>query len=200
MRTLAAGVASHQRPLPDDRAPDYSAPMPAWTRWIIAAAFTVIGALYLIWKGPVPVVRVFDTLPIDAPFPYMLSAFPVLGLLVADGASLALERRWRHSVELCAQIAIMVLLAHFRLELRIPISGHALLFTAFALRRHWLPEPPSPVRHLEAGLGWALLAVVAGIKLLWWHDPTTLAVGVVTGVGLTWAGRRWLGLQAAQLS
>ncbi len=162
------------------------------TRWLIAAATTAVGALYLLWKGPVPVVRVFDTLPIDAPFWYMLSAFPVLGLLLADLLALARARRWRHVAELICQIGVMVLLSHSRLELRIPISGHALLFAAFVARRHGMEEPSVPGRWVEAGMGWALLAMVAVIKLAWWRDPTTLAVGMATAAVLTWIGRATL--------
>jgi hypothetical protein len=163
--------------------------MRPWTRWSLAAVTTLVGAAYLHWKGPVPVVRVFDTLPIDAPLWYMLSAFPVLGLLLADGLALLRDGRRRHAVELAVQIAVMVVLSHSRLELRIPISGHALLFAAFLLRRTWYPEPSVPWRRLEQTLGGALLTMVAGVKLLWWRDPTTFAVGLLTAALLCWAGR-----------
>jgi hypothetical protein len=166
--------------------------MHPWKRWSIAAATTLLGAAYLHWKGPVPVVRVFDTLPFDAPGWYMLSAFPVLGLLAADGLDLATNRRWRHGLELAVQLGLMVFLSAARLELRIPISGHALLFAAFLLRRAWLREPWVPWRRLELALGVGLLAMVAGVKLLWWRDPVTLGVGVVVAVILTWIGRATL--------
>lgn len=161
-------------------------------RWSIAAVTTLAGAVYLSWKGPVPVVRVFDTLPIEAPLWYMLSAFPVLGLLLADLVTLAQGRRWRSVAELCAQVAVLVALSHGRLELRIPVSGHALLFSAFLLRRAWLPEPAVPQRRLELGLGAGLLAMVVAVKLLWWRDPVTLAVGVGVAVVMTWIGRATL--------
>ncbi len=167
--------------------------MSLWKRWSIATGATLVGTLYLYWKGPVPVVRVSDTLPIDAPFWYMLSAFPALGLLLADLADLARERRWRAVLELAAQILVMVALSHSRLELRIPISGHSLLFTCFMIRRAWLPVPAIPWRRLELALGAALLAMVAAVKLLWWGDPVTLAVGVLAGLGFTWVGRWLLG-------
>ena len=166
--------------------------MHPWKRWSVAAVTTLVGALYLHWKGPVPVVRVFDTLPIDAPGWYMLSAFPVLGLLAADGLDLLGARRWRHGLELAVQIGLMVFLSAARLELRIPISGHALLFTAFLLRRAWLPEPPVPWRRLEQALGAGLLAMVVVIKLLWWRDPVTLGVGLTLAAILTGIGRATL--------
>jgi hypothetical protein len=164
--------------------------MSPWSRWSVAAVTTLVGAAYLHWKGPVPVVRVFDTLPIDAPLWYMLSAFPILGLLLADGLALLRTERRRHAVELAVQILVMVVLSHSRLELRIPISGHALLFATFLLRRAWYPEPPVPWRGLERLMGGALLTMVAGVKLLWWRDPTTFAVGLLTALLLCWTGRR----------
>jgi len=161
-------------------------------RWLIAGATTLAGALYLHWKGPVPVVRVFDTLPIDAPLWYMLSAFPILGLLLADLEALARDRRWKHCAELCVQVGVMVLLSHSRLELRIPISGHALLFMAFLLRRAWSFPPSAPHRTAELVLGALGVAMVAGVKLLWWQDPVTLGVGLLTALAMSWIGRRAL--------
>ena len=154
-----------------------------------AAVTTLVGAVYLAWKGPVPVVRVFDTLPIDAPLWYMLTAFPVLGLLGADLLALARTRRWSHAIELCIQLALIVALSQGRLELRIPVSGHALLFSCFVLRRAWEFEPRTPHRQLELGLGIGLLAMVCGVKLLWWRDPVTLLVGIATAAAITWIGR-----------
>ncbi len=172
---------------------EYSRAMHPTKRWSVAAATTLLGAAYLQWKGPVPVVRVFDTLPIDAPDWYMLSAFPILGLLLADLLDLVATRRWGRAIELCAQLGLMVFLSAARLELRIPISGHALLFSAFLLRRAWLREPPVAWRRSEQALGAILLAMVVGVKLLWWRDPVTLAVGVVVATILTGIGRATLG-------
>jgi hypothetical protein len=166
--------------------------MTLWQRWLVALATTLVGGLYLHWKGPVPVVRVFDTLPIDAPTWYMISAFPVLGLLAADLLALALERRWRRAVELGLWMLMMTLLSHSRLELRIPISGHALLF-AFAWMRWTREAEPAPRgRQMEQALAATLLGMVIAVKLLWWRDPTTLLVGVATAVCMSWAGRWWL--------
>jgi hypothetical protein len=79
-------------------------------------------------KGPVPVIRITTPLAEMAPFWYMLLAFPVLGMLVADLFDL-----WRArglslpTVELGLQIALIVALSSLRLGVRIPLSGHALL-------------------------------------------------------------------------
>jgi hypothetical protein len=54
------------------------------TRILIITVVTIAGAIWLHISGPMHVIRI--TTPIDqfAPFWYMLSAFPFLGMLLAD--------------------------------------------------------------------------------------------------------------------
>ena len=60
------------------------APAGRFARVAIILATTLAGAAWLAHKGPVPVIRITTPLPEMAPFWYMLLAFPVLGMLVAD--------------------------------------------------------------------------------------------------------------------
>jgi hypothetical protein len=62
----------------------FARPGPALVRKAILLATTLAGAAWLAHKGPVPVIRITTPLPERAPFWYMLLAFPVLGMLVAD--------------------------------------------------------------------------------------------------------------------
>jgi hypothetical protein len=163
--------------------------MLTWQRWTLAAITTIVGALYLHQLGPRPVMRAFDALPITVPFWYMLSAFPVLGLLLAELLELGRVRRWRAAGELAGAIAVMVLLSHGRLELAIPLSGHSLLFTYAMLRRARPPHAEEPRRPVELSLCAALLVVVSGVKLLWWGDPVTWGVGLGAGLALHLVGR-----------
>jgi hypothetical protein len=71
----------------------------AVVRVAIILATTLAGAAWLAHKGPVPVIRITTPLPEMAPFWYMLLAFSVLGMLVADlvdlwRAAVSPYRRW----------------------------------------------------------------------------------------------------------
>lgn len=73
----------------------------------LVLACTLAGAAWLIHQGPVPVVRITTPLPEAAPFWYMLLAFPILGLLVADLLDLYKAERFSPStIELARQIAL----------------------------------------------------------------------------------------------
>ncbi|HSJ52950.1 MAG TPA: hypothetical protein VLC52_04315, partial [Anaerolineae bacterium] len=104
---------------------------------------TLAGALWLYAKGPVPVVRGTTPLEEMAPFWYMVSAFPVLGMLVADLVLLLLRYGLdRRSVELAFQLAVLLLISNARLGIRLPISGHPLLWSeAATVSSERSPEP-----------------------------------------------------------
>ena len=110
---------------------------------------------------------------------YMLLAFPVLGMLVADLFDL-----WRArglslpTVELGLQIALIVALSSLRLGVRIPLSGHALLVAWFLFRRLRLRNVPPRQSRLEVWIAAGVLAAVAWPKLFWWDDPVTLLAGI----------------------
>jgi hypothetical protein len=164
-------------------------------RVAIILATTGAGALWLIHKGPVPVVRITTPLPEITPFWYMLLAFPVLGMLVADWMDLARLRGLDlATAELGCQIALIVGLSAVRLDSRIPLSGHALLIAYFLLRRLWLRNVPPPQSRLEIWLAAGALGGVAYPKLMWWDDPVTLLAGIGAAGGLAaisgWVRRR----------
>ena len=55
-----------------------------WTYWFIVAAVSLVGMLWLLHAGPTPVIRITTPLDENAPFWYMISAFPILGMLIAE--------------------------------------------------------------------------------------------------------------------
>jgi hypothetical protein len=174
-------------------------------RAVVIVAVTAAGTAWLAAKGPVKVI--IGTREIDeiAPTWYMLAAFPVLGMLVADVLDAALECGGvrggirglfaKRTVVLGASVALLVVVSNLRLGIRLPISGHVLLMTYFlALRagaRKISIEPvarPAVVeRRIELGVVLALFAAVTAIKLLHWRDWETFGLGVAGGVGLATA-------------
>lgn len=171
----------------------------ALARIAIILATTVAGGVWLVHKGPVPVIRITTPLPEMAPFWYMLLAFPVLGMLLADLFDL-----WRGcgpclaTMELGFQITLIVALSSARLDSRIPLSGHALLVAYFLFRRLWLRHVLSPQSRLEVWLAVGALAAVAYPKLAWWDDPVTLLTGIGMAALLA-AISGWLGRQGSFL-
>lgn len=159
-------------------------------RTTIAAACTALGWAWLQVTGPFPVIRITTALPIMAPDWYMLSAFPILGLLVAelvllfreDGLSLA-------PLELMLQMMLLISLGHVRLLHRIPVSGHALLFSYFILRRILL-GPARLMTTVELGLAIAALLATSYAKIVMWNDPFTVATGILVATVLA-AISRW---------
>ncbi len=150
--------------------------------WCIVFAVTVAGAIWLIHTDPVPVIRITTPLAENAPFWYMLSPFPILGMLMAELiGTLAIAGMRRPSVDLISSIAVLVVISHFRLSLRLPLSGHAFLLTYFILRRAFLKHPKYPSRRLEIWIAVIMFLVMLYPKLVWWTDSITLCVGVVAG-------------------
>ena len=75
---------------------------PAQRAFLILAC-TLAGAAWLIHTGPMPVIRISTPLPVMAPTWYMLLAFPVLGMLVADLVDLW---RWRGLDRVSAELGV----------------------------------------------------------------------------------------------
>lgn len=160
-------------------------------RLCIIVSCTLAGATWLDYQGPIPVVRITTPLPEAAPFWYMLLAFPILGLLVADLLDLYRTERFSAStIELACQIALIVLLSSARLGARIPLSGHSLLVSYFILRRLLVRPMPRTQSLLEMFVAFAVFAAIAYPKLAWWRDPVTLISGVAIG-SLLAAFSRW---------
>lgn len=167
-------------------------------RALVIVAVTAAGAAWLAAKGPVKVI--VGTTEIDefAPTWYMLAAFPVLGIVLADVLGAALDVGGarglfaKRTVVLGACAALLVAVSNLRLGIRLPVSGHVLLMTyAMVLqsRAHLLgPRPvarPAVVASLvEYVVVRALFVAVTLIKLLHWHDALTFGVGAIGGIAL----------------
>jgi hypothetical protein len=154
-------------------------------RWAVVLVTTAFGTMWLYHKGPVPIVRVTTPLQEPVPFWYMLSAFPVLGMLVADLVSLfatyGFERR---TAELGFQVGVLILASNLRLVLRLPMSGHSLLFAYFILRRLFIAIPGHSLVKAECVIALLLYAITSYVKVFWWSDPITVAVGTGMAIGL----------------
>jgi hypothetical protein len=161
-----------------------------WRRTGIVIAVTAVGATWLWERGPTPVYRGTVAIEVDAPFLYMLAAFPVLGMACADVLDLLLPRpRWRPALVLAAALAVTIAASVLRVTWHIPLSGHVLLMVFFLgyrlLWRRWR----APADRLEIAFGLTLLLGSAWPKLLWWHDPLTVTVGATLGLALAAAVR-----------
>ncbi|UCE65705.1 MAG: hypothetical protein JSU85_12710 [Candidatus Zixiibacteriota bacterium] len=154
-------------------------------RLIIIIFVSLIGALWLIIKDPIPVIRGTTALDEIVPFWYMVSAFPVLGMLVADLLSAFKKSGFaRHTVLLFSQIFILMLISNIRLSLKIPISGHAFLFAFFIFNRIFTRDFENLFSRVELTFTITLLLIIGYIKLAWWNDPLTLFIGIIAGVAL----------------
>lgn len=132
-----------------------------------------------------PVVR--GTMPLEAkaPFLYMLSAFPFLGILAADILLALREESGKPgALLLMVQAGAIVLLSAIRLQWRIPVSGHVLLLAFFVLRSWSLRD--SSLHKREMWIGLIVLMVLTGVKLLAWHDWVTVvwAIGIACVIWL----------------
>lgn len=151
-------------------------------RLLVIASCTLAGAAWLIHQGPMPAIRITTPLPEAAPFWYMLLAFPVLGMLVADLVDLYRLRGVSAStLELAFQIGLLIGLSSLRLGARLPVSGHALLVSYFILRRLLLRSLPPRQSSLETLLAFGVLGAIIYPKLAWWDDPVTLLAGISLG-------------------
>jgi len=154
-------------------------------RIIIVISLTALGALWLYISKPIPVIRGTEPLSIIVPTWYMLMAFPVLGMLISDFFELMGVRTSKlPAVELALQITILVLLANTRLAKAIPISGHAMLFTYFIIRRLTVARRAGIISKIELSITILFILITIYMKLFVWDDPLTLVWGVITGVAL----------------
>jgi len=161
-----------------------------WLRTGIVIATTGAGAAWLWVRGPTPVYRGTVAIEVDAPFLYMLAAFPVLGMACADLADLAIPRlRWRPLTVLAAALAATTALSVLRVTWHIPLSGHVLLMVFFLGYRPLWRRWRTTADHVEFAIGVILLLASVWPKLLWWHDPLTVIVGAVLGLALAAAVR-----------
>ncbi len=168
--------------------------------WAIVASVTAIGAVWLAHTGPVPVIRITTPLEENAPFWYMVSPFPILGMLVAEFvASITSSDTRRRSIELASALAVLVVVSHFRLVLRLPLSGHSFLLSYFVLRRVFPNDMPVRSRRAELWIAVGMFIVMLYLKLTWWSDPITLSVGTIAGAALFWGSRITAGTQTARL-
>jgi hypothetical protein len=149
-------------------------------RLAIIGAVTVAGSLWLHFTGPLPVVKV--TTPTDefVPFWYMVTAFPVLGMLSADIVDSLRTRDYRASAVLAMATCSITALSAGRLSLHLPISGHALVIGYVVALRFVRRSGPLALAELLVSAGF--LMVIAYPKLVMWGDPITLGVGLGLGV------------------
>jgi hypothetical protein len=177
------------------------------TRWIIILLVTATGALWLYLRGPLPVMRGSTPLPGTVPSWYMLTAFPVLGMLVADWVALLATTGLRLPVlELAVQIGLLVALSSLRLKTAILLSGHSLLFAYFILRRLLVLFPGRTIRKVEIALAFVLFCLTSYVKFFWWSDLQTLLFGIFVGAILAFASysvlrafNTWPGLRCHNL-
>jgi hypothetical protein len=154
----------------------------AWFRLAIIFAVTIAGAIWLIHKGPTPVIRGSTRLPIPVPFWYMILAFPILGMLIADLVALLFTFGLRFEpIELCIQIIILIIFSSVRLSSAIPISGHSQLLGYFFLRRILINYRVSRLHNTEILIASLIFAAVIIMKLWQWSDYQTLIIGLVIG-------------------
>ena len=161
-----------------------------WAHWTVVAIVTAAGAIWLLHTGPVPVIRITTPLEETAPFWYMLSPFPILGMLVAELVGIiATSGVHRRAIELACALAVLVLVSHFRLAIRLPLSGHSFLLSYFICRRALLSHPRLRSHRTELWIAGGMFLAMSYVKLTWWTDPITLSVGAITGAALFWLSR-----------
>lgn len=130
----------------------------------------------MVWHGPFRVLRGSEPIDVDAPFLYMLSAFPFFGALVADG----IDAGWRkRSWSVLAPIGVCAVLGVLRLALGLPVSGHALLLGYFSVVSAW--QVPRWLAHLEVVAAMVCLAAIGTLKIAVWDDWQTFVFGLGAG-------------------
>ncbi len=177
LRTLVSSVHS-QEPIKEDRLPQI--------HLLCAVSFTIAGVGWLLVKGPTQVIRGTVPLDIEAPFSYMVMAFPFLGILVADALALwKLATKWA-SLVLILQVGCICFLSIVRLTYRLPISGHVLLIAFFIL--YSLGTRRALVRTIETLVAVVAFCVLLATKLIAWSDWQTPAVALAVAVTLWMSG------------
>ncbi len=149
-----------------------------------AALATLLGALWLAWRGPVPVVRGTEILDMTVPFWYMISVFPFFGILLAES-----WLQWQSAAGkvLLGQLLTIVAISILRLTLYIPVSGHLLLISFFLL---WTMNDLEQPYLTEYILGVGVLALLVYTKVFVWQDAMTAVWGVALAFVVWWAGQK----------
>jgi len=65
------------------------------------------------------------------------------------------------------------------------VSGHSLLFAYFILRRLFIRIPDHSLAKAESMLAIILYIITGYVKVFWWSDPITVAIGTGIAIGLT---------------
>lgn len=171
----------------------------AWIRIGIITIVTLTGAVWLYIKGPIPVIKGSTPLTEMVPFWYMLSAFPILGMLISDLITYLFTFKFQaKTFELFIQITLLTLLSNIRLSLFIPLSGHTLLLGYFILRRVLIDFRTSNINKIEILIAFIILLAASYMKLLRWSDPLTYLAGLGLGAilalvsSLFWRSQRQL--------
>ena len=154
-------------------------------RFIIVISLTALGALWLYFSKPIPVIRGTEPLSIIVPAWYMLMAFPVLGMLLGDFIELLILKTSKlPALELAFQILLLVYIGNTRLLKAIPVSGHAMLFSYFIIRRLMVGRKSGLIPVIELSIAILFSLITIYMKLFVWDDPMTLAYGAITGITL----------------
>jgi hypothetical protein len=136
------------------------------------------------------VVRITTPIEEFAPFWYMLSAFPFLGMLLADLLDLYRDTGFsKRTIELACTTIVIVVLSNLRLGIRLPISGHSLVVSYLLFRRLFMQQSNNEISRIEILLAIFVLAILTYIKLSWWTDPITLGSGVILALSFALIGR-----------
>lgn len=156
------------------------------THLLFAVGFTIAGIAWLLIKGPTQVVRGTVPLDVKAPFSYMVTAFPFLGILVADALGLwRLALKWA-SLVLMLQVGCICFLSVVRLMYRLPISGHVLLVAFFIL--YSVGTRRSLVSTIETLIAVVALCVLLTTKLIAWSDWQTPTIAMAIAATLWMSG------------
>lgn len=114
------------------------------------------------------------------PMAYMIPVYPFFGFAVAE-----LWSR-RPTAAALAQLAALAVLAFARMLATIPASGHIMMMVWFVLAVRTV-EPPR-LRRAELALGVLALVGFLVVKLVFWRDYVSPALGAVLGVAIYGAG------------
>ncbi len=155
------------------------------SRWLShlvgASALTVAyAALITDWSTATPGLR-FEGINRAR---YMLSAFPLFGLIVGELAWSVRAHGWRSQLRAGVALGALCLVAIARLALHVPLSGHLALATFGAV---WCSSlPAGGVR-----TSYRLVFLVGCAAFAWVHDAFTSVTAVMAGAALGVAGFGW---------
>ncbi len=119
---------------------------------------------------------------------YMVTVYPFFGFAVAELTLLGWNR------VTAAQVAALTVLAFARMAAAIPASGHIMMMVWFLLAMRQVE--PAVLRRAELALAVVALAAFLVVKLLFWQDFVSPALGAVLGA-LVYLPR-WLAARRAR--